>query len=73
VKKQKLVDLAEYLHILADAKKSDVILFRGQSSDKPLWPKIARPSPELDTTPVEKEMLKELRRRSDMLLGTSGR
>jgi hypothetical protein len=42
---------------------TDYILFRGQSNDKPLLPKVARTNPLSDTTHIEMEMLKEFRRR----------
>ncbi|WP_374008069.1 FRG domain-containing protein [Delftia lacustris] len=70
MKKQRLVDLPSFLTLVADAKKNDVILFRGQSSSKPLLPKIARADPKKDTTDVEKTMLAELRRRGDMFFST---
>lgn len=68
MKKQPLTDLTGYLAIVAKAKKNDVILFRGQSRNLPLLPKIARKDPIVDTTPVEKEMLSELRRRGEIFL-----
>jgi hypothetical protein len=68
MKKQQLTDLPGYLSLVADAKKNDVILFRGQSSSKPLLPKIARKDPKTDTTELEKTMLAELRRRGEMYL-----
>jgi hypothetical protein len=40
------------------------ILFRGQGSDKPLLPKIARNNPQSDTTELERKMLHELKRRT---------
>jgi hypothetical protein len=42
---------------------SEYVLFRGQSSNKPLLPKIARKDPTKDTTPLEVKMIKEFRRR----------
>lgn len=68
MEKQEFSDLPAYLTTLADVKKNDVILFRGQSSSKPLWPKIARAEPKVDTTETEKKMLAELRRRGEMYL-----
>ncbi len=70
MKKQQLGDLPNFLALVADAKKDDVILFRGQSSRKPLLPKIARTNPRKDTTATERTMLGELRRRGDMLLSS---
>lgn len=43
-------------------QKRELLLFRGQDVNKPLLPKIARSSPDTDTTTVEQEMLRDLRR-----------
>jgi hypothetical protein len=39
------------------------IIFRGQSCNDPLLPKVARNNPKRNTTALEKEMVKEFRRR----------
>ena len=61
---QKYIDEVEILDLLG----YDVIIYRGQPERKPLLPSIARSNPELDTTSIEKEMLSELKRRSQLLL-----
>jgi len=68
---EEFVDLPQFLSFLANPKKSGQILYRGQSSDKPLLPKIARADPIKDTTVLEKMMLEELRRRGDVFLGAN--
>jgi hypothetical protein len=40
------------------------LLFRGQDCNDPLWPKIARPDPKMDTVNKERQMLYELKRRT---------
>jgi hypothetical protein len=42
---------------------SPLVLYRGQPCDKPLLPKVARANPRFDTTAIEKNLLKEMRRR----------
>lgn len=42
---------------------NDYILFRGQSANKPLLPKVARKDPTKDTGAIEAKMIKEFRRR----------
>jgi hypothetical protein len=62
----------EYLEIideLTDAKH-EILLFRGQSDNSPLLPSIARKDPKKDTTNIEKEMLQELRRRTQLTIKT---
>jgi hypothetical protein len=49
------------------ADKTDILLYRGQSVDKPLLPTIAREDNALDTTSVEQQMLEELKRKSNLL------
>ena len=61
-------DIRGYMAVL-DNQVSDLRLFRGQTCDKPLLPKIARQNPRIDTTAKEKEMLAELRRRGALLIG----
>ena len=39
------------------------VLFRGQTVDAPLLPKVARKDPRQDTTPLEVKMIEEFRRR----------
>lgn len=44
-------------------ESSDYVLFRGQSNNMPLVPKVARADPYKNTTALEVKMLKEFRRR----------
>lgn len=46
----------------------DIVLFRGQSENKPLLPSIARNDAKIDTTDLEKKMLDDLKRRSPLLI-----
>ena len=48
-----------------------LVLFRGQSLAYDLRPKIARKDPKQETTTTEKQMLAELRRRGDRVLGVA--
>lgn len=50
------------INSLRDTSDKDVLLFRGQNTDRPLYSKIARKTPDKDSTIVERQMLKELRR-----------
>lgn len=61
----------DYLSILKSIKKGSLVLFRGQNSNYPLLPKIARKDPAKDTAKQEKEMLSELRRRGAMHLNNN--
>lgn len=60
---------SEYLQEIEKfrSKNHHVLLFRGQSSDAPLLPSIARTNPSVDTTAKEKIMLSELKRRGGFL------
>ncbi|NQX98502.1 MAG: FRG domain-containing protein [Flavobacteriales bacterium] len=49
-------------------KSSELILFRGQSISGNLLPSICRENPTIDTTLVEKDTLRELRRRGSSLI-----
>lgn len=57
--------LSEFLDIIEVKEKSDIILFRGQPNDDPLLPKIARKDPKKNTFEIEKDMLRDLCRRSN--------
>src|SRR6266852_3174918 len=63
-------DFEEFLSVFERRPKdNNVRLFRGQSCDKPLLPKIARKDPTKDTAQKEREMLAELRRRGTLFIG----
>jgi len=63
-------DFKEFLSVFERRPKdNNVRLFRGQSCDKPLLPKIARKDPTKDTAQKEREMLAELRRRGTLFIG----
>jgi hypothetical protein len=74
VKKEiKIARLSEYTKYLEDHCQTEVLLFRGQSEDKPLFPKIARPNfilknKEKDIPDAEKDMLQELKHQALPLL-----
>ena len=66
---KEITSLSEYTKYLEDHCQAEHILFRGQSEDKTLFPKIARPNfklknSEMDIPDAEKEMLKELKRQA---------
>lgn len=51
---------------------SKLMLFRGQAKKRNLLPSIARKDPNFDSTSIEKEMLKELRRMGNSILPKNG-
>ena len=61
----KYIDKAD---TLIENYKRDLLLFRGQSEDNPLRPAIARQNPAFNTEDIEKEMLTEFKRRSQVLI-----
>ena len=67
MKKIVVEDFGDYLAEVEKIKSPNVNLFRGQSSNKPLLPSIARSSPQKDTKLLEKKMLLELKRRTQIL------
>jgi len=67
--KVKYVSMRDYVALLGDYQAGVRRLFRGQTCDEPLLPRIARENPKRDTTANEKKMLAELRRRGSLLIG----
>jgi hypothetical protein len=51
----------------------DIVIYRGQESNYPLLPSIARKNPTFDSTIVEMEMLDELERRSPLFIRSTPR
>ncbi len=70
MQKTEIGSLSEYFKIVDDFTPQDdeIILYRGQSTNKPLLPSIARDNPKKNTTEIEKEMLDELIRRTHLKL-----
>ncbi|WP_293915960.1 MULTISPECIES: FRG domain-containing protein [unclassified Sphingobacterium] len=70
MKKTTIKDIFEYLEVINKhkLKKSNILLFRGQSEKKPLIPSIARSDSKKNTTEIEKRMLEELKRRTKLYL-----
>lgn len=64
---QDFIDHIELIELLG----YEINLYRGQSSNYPLLPSIAREFPCVDTTKKEVEMLEDLKRRSSMLINKS--
>jgi len=62
MEKIRLDSFVQLLEIIGQSMRGDNFLFRGQNTDKPLLPRIARKNPEEDTIKLEKSMLSELRR-----------
>lgn len=69
---QKIVitEFEDYLqHVNAIHELGDnVILFRGQSMNKPLLPSVARTNSDKDTTSIETDMIEDFKRRSNLLI-----
>lgn len=59
---------SKYLEIVGNftPEKDEIILFRGQSDNYPLLPSIARKNAKIDTSEIEKEMVNELIRRTQL-------
>lgn len=62
MKTEKMPDLFAFLDSTGPESKSEIVLFRGQSSPDFLLPKIARKNPKQDSASLERKMLTELRR-----------
>ena len=63
-------DFKEFLAIFEKrVLGNQVRLFRGQASNQPLFPKIARKDPTTDTVQKERDMVAELRRRGTLFIG----
>jgi len=69
--KIKIDSIEQLLLGLKRESKNDIFLFRGQSKDYALLPKIARKNKKTDTTNKEIEMLAELKRRGNLLFENS--
>lgn len=70
MKKIRLQSFEDFLKHVNDIHElgKNVVLFRGQSTKKPLLPSIARKDPENDTTSLEIEMMEDFKRRSNLLI-----
>ncbi len=66
IKKQIIKSLNSYINYVKNNCMGEMVLFRGQSEDKPLLPKIARPEFEWknDVLQVERDMMEDFRKRS---------
>lgn len=58
----------DFLDSVAVVEENEIVLFRGQTSNDALLPKIARSNPAKDTTEKEKEILTEFKRRASTFL-----
>lgn len=56
----------EVVSLIESMGEKPLMLFRGQDRNDDLLPKIARKDPSKDTTEIEKQMLRELRRRAPL-------
>ena len=70
--KDPITNINDFLKLFDGQKKSDIVLYRGQTEDKPLIPKVARNSPSTNSENKEKKMLMELRRRGGSFLKSPG-
>ncbi|MFT3911492.1 MAG: FRG domain-containing protein [Ferruginibacter sp.] len=68
--KQIINSIQEYFEFIEDFQQMDfkITLFRGQSTNQPLLPSIARKNPSFDSTDIEIEMLDNIKRRSALLI-----
>lgn len=69
--KEKISSFQDYLEQVEWTTETlgyPISLFRGQSNNFPLLPSIARKDPHLNTTSIEKKMLDDLKRRSQLLI-----
>lgn len=69
----KTVQIKSFKHYLEyteslESLGNTILLFRGQTTDKPLLPSVVRANPNFNTIEVETKMLNEFRRRSYLLL-----
>ena len=62
-------EFKNFLSVIEEYDKGEIRLFRAQTTDEPLLPKVARKNPKKDTTKTEKDMLAELRRRGTLSAG----
>ncbi|WP_291133065.1 FRG domain-containing protein [Flavobacterium sp. UBA7682] len=60
-----LTSFAEFIDIIEPLEKDDLVLFRGQTNDDKLLPKIARKDPGKNRLELEKLALRDLKRRSN--------
>lgn len=56
---------SHFIEIIEDKDKDNLVLFRGQTNDDKLLPKIARKNPRNNSVATERKMIKELKRRSN--------
>jgi FRG domain-containing protein len=61
-------DFADFVDMIQECPKQDLLLFRGQTNDYPLLPKICRPNPKVNTAKKELAMLREVKKRSGEFL-----
>jgi hypothetical protein len=61
--------IVDYLNVVEEfqSQEHEYLLFRGQGTDRPLLPSIARADPTFNTGEKEKRMLSELRRRGGLI------
>ena len=67
MKEVKINSLEEYLQEVVKEKTDRIVLYRGQSTDKPLLPIVARLSSKKDSTNEEKRILQEFKNRTGLL------
>jgi len=60
---REVTNITEFLKVLADFQTDTSWVFRGQPTDKPLLPKVAREAPGTDGVEKEKLILREFERR----------
>jgi hypothetical protein len=62
VSRELITDLYTFLESCGPRDKRRLVLFRGQDSDERLLPLIARDSPSKDSSALERQMLRDLRK-----------
>lgn len=73
MEKLKIKSFKEYFEIIEALRQTtyEIVLYRGQSTNDTLLPSIARANPDKDTTENEKQMLAELKRRTQLTIKTT--
>lgn len=73
MEKHNVTSFKEYFDVIETLQqtKHEILLYRGQSGNDPLLPSIARANPSTNSSSKEKEMLVELKRRTQLTMKTT--
>jgi hypothetical protein len=64
-------NFSDFMGLIGIFEKDDLVLFRGQTNDDKLLPKIARKNPSFNSIELEEKALKDLKRRSNEFIQSS--